>query len=404
MESVGRGRVTLNVRASRLMGVVFPFCLILSQYKYLSINFGFFFFSVISSVLLFGKRTFDVVPAFILFIFCVFFSLSVSVLVHGGLFHGTLTYYVMGIVLVFNVILLSSSIDITSLYFFYKLLAVLITLVVFVQGVVMMVFSVELAPIKILPVGGESLRLWEAEPRPSGVFTEPQLYASFVLPLLVLALINRERLVSLFLILGIMVSGSTYGLAIAACLLIWYNMKIRNLFSFTYLFGMAIFSVCVIAIYLYSSLFDSAIEKVLRTDLSEGIRVGKALFVFWEMSSLEKLVGLGVSVGDYVKMNVNNFPWLLPYVVSDSHLLDYVNGMFGLAIHFGVLPMFVFVWFLISVYQRGSKFQKGMVIILFLHSMSATFLFNGYFLFFFSLLFAGSINETSNIRKVRLSL
>jgi hypothetical protein len=386
------------IYASKLISLIFPFFLILAQYKLANINMGYILVQGLAAVILISNFKFRVQKHFLVFISSIFVAVIFSMYLYGKMYHGTIFYYLNGILLFLVVIVLSSYIKFSSLYRMLLVVGVFATLLVLIQGVYITVSGSEVAPIKLLPVTADLQRLWVAAPRPSGVFTEPQLYASFILPLFLFAVLKKKFILSFVFMLGILLSGSTYGIIVVFALVVWLVITSGRLTSIK---AWMLICSCVffLAIIFYTTgMFDKSLEKLARTDISQGIRVAKAPMLFLEMSFSEKIFGMESTVGDFISQHINVFPWLLRYLVNDSHLLNYVSGLFSLAIYYGVVPMILFLWMLIMTYIHGDRFQQGMVIVVFLHSLSATFLFNGYFVYYFVLLFANSFDGTSKVR------
>jgi len=390
-------RHKLIISVSTLLSLIFPMFLVLAQYKFFNFNLGFVLVQGVAAIILISTLKLKVEKNFLIFISSVFTAVILSMFLYGEMYHGTIFYYVNGLLLCLVVIAFSSSIKFTSLYRTLLIMGGGITFIVICQGAYMAVAGVELAPIKLLPVMSAQQRLWEVAPRPSGVFTEPQLYASFILPLFLLAVLKKNFIMGFVFMFGILLSGSTYGIMVIFSLVAWIFASSGRLTSFKYWGGICICVILLAAIFYTTGVFDKALEKIARTDITQGIRVAKAPLLFLEMSFHEKIFGMESTVGDFINQHISAFPWLLPYLANGSHLLDYVTGLFGLAIYYGVVPMILFLWLLIVSFIKGDKFQQGMAIIILLHSISATILFNGYFVYFFVLLFANSVDGNSKI-------
>lgn len=380
---------------------------ILSQYKVLSFNIGYLFLQAIAFLaLIISLRTieFRFEKTFFIFNLSIFISVLLSLAIHGSIFNGTFFYYANGVTLIFIIGILSKYVNISKLYKWYAFLGIFITSVVVLQSMYIIISGENVSPIKLFPTPPESERLWQAASRPSGFFTEPQLYASFILPLFLLSFLKKHNILCFILAVGILASGSTYGLIILCFLTLWLvntNIKVTSTKAW---FTTSISIFLLLSLFIFTSLFDITIYKLLDTNFFETIRVGKSPILYFEMSTIEKLLGMQGSVENFIIENIASFPWLLRYLESDSRLLYYVTGLFGLGIYYGIVPMILFLFMLLNVYIHGDKFQKGLSIILFLHSISATFLFNSYFLFFFLLMFAASFDGSSTIKYWKLKL
>lgn len=387
-----------TIQKSKISIALIVSFLLLAQYKFSAINLGYILCQLAAITILVSDLSARVEKRFLVFLLSVYGCLVFSIILYKDIYHGTIFYYINGLSLVLVVAMFSNHIRISHLYTAYLVSGLLFTLIVYLQSAYLITTGNPVAPLRLLPVSPESMRLWEMSPRPSGVFTEPQLYASYVLPLFLLSVLKRRFISSFILLLGILISGSTYGLLIIAVLLLWLLVINGYLTRIKSWIGGLLMCCVLIVLYVNSNLLDNTVEKLMSTDFTEGIRVAKAPLLFWEMSIFEKLFGMGSTVEAFIRNHIYEFPWLLPYVKANHHLLGYVTGLFGLGISFGIIPMVLFLYMLANSYLKGDKFQKGMSIILFLHSISATILFNGYFVFFFTLLFAKSYDGSSKLR------
>jgi hypothetical protein len=386
------------IYAYKFISFILPFFLILSQYKLANINMGFILVQGLTVIILISNFKFRVQKHFLVFISSIFVAVLFSTFLYVKMYHGTIFYYLNGILLFLVVIVLSSYIKLYSLYRVLLVVGFFTTVIVLFQGVYMAVSGAEVGPIKLLPIATAQQHVWEVAPRPSGVFTEPQLYASFILPLFLFAVLKKKIILSFVFMMGIVVSGSTYGIIIIFALAVWLVISSGRLISLKALMLICSYVFFLAIIFYTTGIFDNSLEKLARIDISQEIRVAKAPALFLEMSFSEKIFGMESTVGDFISQHINALYWLLPYLDNDSHLLDYISGLFGLAIYYGVVPMILFLWMLIVSYIQGDRFQQGMVIIIFLHSISATFLFNGYFVYFFVLLFANSFDGSSTVK------
>ena len=370
--------------------------LLLNQYELLGLPVG--IVPILgAAIILFTKiPSIKIERSFLNFIGSVFVFLLLNLGHYSELSNGTINYYIGGILYVIAILVYSKKIKIENFYNVYQPLGIIASAAVLAQGAYMVFFQVDVAPIRLMPVSVEKLHAWLPYHRPSGFFSEPQLFCSFILPLFLISVLQRNKALCAFLGLAIIISGSIYGIFIGSALLARSLINSRDFKRSVGTIGALAF--CVVIFTVPFGLLDAALDKFEKTEILNGIRVGKAIFLFFQMELIELGLGLGVSVADFTRSNIEYLPWLTRYVENDSHLLGYVSGYFGLALFYGVFPVLTFSYHLLFVYRNGSDFQKGMVIIIFLHSISSTIMFNGYFIFFYGLIFMGSTTFSNSLR------
>ncbi|MEZ8397107.1 hypothetical protein AB6C85_03450 [Vibrio splendidus] len=387
---------------------VFVSILILAQYSLGGgVNLGFLLFVMVSLIVLihdFHRDKIELNVFFVLFIFSVLLSQTFSLLINQDFIHATKNYYILGCMLSVSVVALSRRIFLYRISNLMNNLGCVITLIVILQGIYILLTGNPVKPIQIFPVALDNSRLWEEAYRPSGVFTEPQLYCSFILPIFLHNLIQGEYKYCVLYLLGVLVSASTYGLVILAVLILWYLIVTKSILKGKVILYLALSIISLFILGIYSGIFESAIEKLIETDFLADIRVGKGLLLFLQMNWYEMLFGINETVSDFIYENIAELPMLLPYLMADSHLLNYVSGFWGLVIHYGVPVLCIFIVFLTKTYRMSCIYKKGIIVIIFMHSISATILFNGYFVYFFTILFCNyGLNEKESMfKKVRL--
>jgi len=391
----------VTTHGSNAVAVILAVYLLLAQYRLIGYaNMAYLVGAVVAAFTLRLALAIKTDKLFLVFILSIYLIVLAKAIVLRDLLTANRNYYLMGVLLSLCAVVFSSRINIDEFYKKYRVLCLVASLAVIIQGLYMAATGELLVPLQLMPTEKEEQGLWIEASRASGFFTEPQLYASFILPGIALALEKKEEKVAAILICGILISGSTYGIAIAGALLI-SSMTISRGKSAGYAAFVVLIAlfVAVLVTSQHTDLFDPAIEKILRTDLATNIRMANAPAVFYHMSLTEKLFGLNMSLDDFIRRNAVLMPWLYDYMEVQSDGLTYVSGFFGLGVVYGVLPMILFILLLTKYFLHGSRFQRNMAIVIMLHSLSATILFNGYFVFFFSLLLAKQNSLESNQMK-----
>jgi hypothetical protein len=390
----------VTARTSSAISVTLAVYLLLSQYRLMGFaNMGYVVGVVVALFTLRQNLVLKTDKLFLLFVLSIYIILLVKSIALRDLFTANKNYYFMGVLLSLCVVAFSSRLNIDEFYKKYRVLCLVASWVVMVQGVYMAATGDLLAPIQLFPTttAEQEQGLWIAASRASGFFTEPQMYAAFILPGIALALVKREAKVAAILICGILVSGSTYGIVIAGALLLSnMTMSRRKDAGYATFVVVTVLFVAVLMATQYTALFDPAIEKLLSTDVATNVRLANSPAVFYHMSLAEKIFGLNVGVDEFMRRNAFLMPWLYNYMEIQSDGSTYLSGMFGLGVVYGVVPMVLFFLLVVKYFLRGSNFQRNLAIIVMLHSLSATILFNGYFVFFFSLLLANQNSHNNN--------
>ncbi len=402
LNSIDKLKIKNKVNVAKIFSYFFPFLLIFTQYKYYSINIGLLILYFLTSILFFQKQILKIQPLFLLFNLSVFTLVIIDILFYESMFHASWPYYFSGLLLLFSIFISSQSLDYSSIFKMYKLLGLVATYIIIFQGIELYLFSINIAPINILPLPTNTAYLWVYSSRPSGLFTEPQLYSTFVLPLFLHSLLMRNWRISLILLFGILISGSTYGVLISITLILWTRIQIKDILSIRFLLVVFTGVSIIILILFNSSLLNTMTDKLLNTNLMEDIRVGKAIYLVKEMSFSELLIGVDSTIEEMVSENINNFPWMYRYIENSSRLLYYLSGFFGLLLHYGIVPFGIFIILLVTIYFKGNIYQRGMALIIFMHSLSATILFNGYYVFLFTLLFLDTPFGLSKIKFMKI--
>ncbi|WP_210442903.1 hypothetical protein [Vibrio crassostreae] len=332
---------------------------------------------------------------FLCFMFVIYFSMLVSGLRNESLIHGTGAYYIRGVILVLGVLIIAQRLNLNRSLRVFNLFGLLCATVVLCQALYILISKNPVSPVNILPIPLEQQRLWANSFRASGVFSEPQLYATYMIPLIIVNVIFNKWKIAMYFSISVLASGSTYGFAIILILLGWVFFYRGFYKSRRLIYMLPLFLILVLGL-LSSGIFDEGIKKLFSTNLMADIRVGKGLLIFYEMNAVEKLFGLDVSVSDYVRENIVQFPTLLPYLLEESHLLNYISGFWGIVIHYGLISLIPFILFMCHTYFNGDFYKKAMVIFIIAHSLSATMMLNGYFVYLFILLLAPSIVDETN--------
>lgn len=257
--------------------------------------------------------------------------------------------------------------------------------------------------IAILP--SEHLELFARElDRPTSFFTEPQAYASFVLPMYVYYLVTHRFLRAMFLVAVLIISTSSFGLLCSAILALAYGFMFRDKYGYVVpLTG--VFAAFYLTI-TYTALGQQAFDKILSTEYNTSIRTGKGLQLFLNLSTREQMFGITSTVTDYIVKNIGDFSWAHIYIGSEAeHLLEYLTTTSYFLVNFGILGLVIYFVFLYRLYYScRTNLSRLLFLMVLIANFSNTVLFNAWFIFYYVLIYMHNRDSGLNPNIVRVSL
>jgi len=266
-------------------------------------------------------------------------------------------------------------INLKGLIKIYKIVAVLASIAIIYHFILINVFGRQVEAILLLPV--ERPEGWYQEGiRPMGLFPEPQVYATFILPLLVMTVQNKERLMSLFLTFCIALSTSSLGIFCALGIWMYFTVSAKMnkllIVASLVLFGIVVYIASTL------SIFEYAVEKIATTDFEENSRLTRGFYIYSLLPPIHQIIGIGVNNVEYAlesgKLFVDDNLTVLmknpAYMTTTAELLV-KYGLILTLVYFGMLWNFF----------KNSK-CKILVLLLFFLSFGQTILFSGVWLVF----------------------
>lgn len=275
------------------------------------------------------------------------------------------------IMIVFYLILLSCfRINIEGFFKVYKVFAIFASVTILLQFFQITFLHQVVHQIMLLPI--ERPVAWYSEGlRPQGIFPEPQVYATFILPILVLVLRKSEYKWALFFTVSIFASTSSLGILCAGA--IWgYQVLFSNL-SFHKKIGLMLLIVIGAIALIQTPLFEYGIEKIASTNFTNNVRLTRGFTIYSKLPFVRKLFGIGMNNLGYYQQSgqiiLNDY---MSIAMRDS---SYVTTMSDLLIGFGLLATIIYLMFLINLYKNSSC--RLLVILLIVLSFAQTILFSG---------------------------
>ena len=304
----------------------------------------------------------------------------------GGLNYSRIINLLM---IVFYLIVLSVfKINIDGLYKAYKIFAFISSIAIIVQFIQIYFFNEIVHQIMLLPI--ERPEGWYKEGlRPQGIFPEPQVFATFILPVLILTLKKSEYLWSLFFTFSIFASTSSLGIICSVG--VWgYYLFFSEIKTWKkgIIFGLMFMLLIVLT---QTSLFEYGTEKIASTDFSNNVRLTRGFLIYYKIPTINKLFGIGVNNLAYLqetgKIILND---KMSIAMRNS---SYITTIAELLINYGLVLTLIYLKFLFNL-MKNSK-NRLFVILLFILSFAQTILFSGVWYLYMVIIFA-SLNENND--------
>lgn len=271
-----------------------------------------------------------------------------------------------------------------SFFSVYYILGLFFSVLVIYQFIMGNLFGVPQSAIRILPVAAEDMHFWiQNSTRVSGVFTEPQAYSSYILPLLILLLFRKKTLSALFISLAIFASTSSQGIIIA--LIIWgYYLIIyeKNNYKKVFYFLMGI--VALVCLLLFLRKIPAAkpiIDKIFSINIfAYDIRLTKGFQIYFAMPLEDKMTGIGFgNLRNYLLSGNFHFFWM-PLTRPD--LLDYITTISNTLVSFGIVAFALYINIFVKNWKLKNPDAKLMLIVILISSFTQTILFNAWYIFY----------------------
>ncbi|XVH58077.1 hypothetical protein RYX27_17855 [Providencia hangzhouensis] len=387
----------MKLKINYLVSSFIPILIILSQYKIIGhLSVGIFIIFIITALIIISDSFYFRMHKLTLFLVLSMILSTMLFFFRTQTFNSAqVNFLIMGVAHIIMISTCIKNVNYQIMYKTYKIIGIICILIIIYQSIVLYVFGKPVAPISILPIAESDIRLWQPALRPSAIFTEPQAYCSFILPLLILARSENDNVLSGFIIASIILSGSSFGILSLAILLLYLFLSERK--NIKSMLSMLLFIIPLILVLISSPFMDSAIDKISKIDITNQIRLSKGFEIYFDMSVSEKFFGLDSSIEEYIKNNIGNYPWAFNYLNSDlEHLLNYVTSFSGTFVSYGLIPGILFTLLIFSNYYRTSGVARQMSILIILMSFTATLLFNAWFVFYYILLFVMQGKNKSN--------
>ena len=284
---------------------------------------------------------------------------------------------------------------------FYSVICLISMLVMFIQSYLVYILRIGVMPI---------VPFWEHASkdfnlinlyRPSSFFFEPQHYASFLLPFLLLCIYSRKIFLALLITLSIMLSTSTQGTMM--CAVFWmihiYEVELKSIYKWF----LILMIIMLMIVFVNSDLFTFSQEKIQQIDLSDDIRLTRSWGVFYEIPLWHKISGIGMGyVNEYIFITGNANKWLLGKHIAAQNFLSSLGGNF---VHFGIIGGLLYIYILYSVFinVRKNKLAVKFLLLIFMSSLSQTIIFNAWFVMYWLIFYTYFFDYFKKSEFIRIS-
>jgi hypothetical protein len=366
---------------------------ILSQYTYGFSNVGVIILILYTIYSLIKSNYIFINKPFVLFVSYITLLQLMNMFFRNHLSSSDINNLINPILLTICLFIVSNNLNINLFYKSYLLVGIIAMLILFYQWVGLFFFQVLPSPIKILPVSLDSTYYsWIGEYyRPSSLFTEPQAYASFMIPLLYLTIKMNKVIISFLIIVSILFSGSSTGIFLIGLISLHQILTSSNKKIKYFLLSLSI--IITIIIFSTQDIFESQLNKIFSIDLTEDVRLVKGFQIYSSFNISNSIFGIGDGPNVFSEYNREHAGVLMNKLFD---LGSYTTTVAGILISYGIIAGLIFFWVIYRFYKYESKNSRLFLFLIFVASFGQTLLFNGFFMLYYMIYFALNKDEYSN--------
>lgn len=383
---------SINTNKIKFIDIFMSIFFILSQYSYGISNIGVF---VLISYTLFSliKSNFILInKPFVLFLAYITFIQLMNMLFRNHITTTDFNNLLNPIVLTICLFVVVKNINYNFFFKSYLLVGIIAMIILFYQWFGLFFLQIIPSPIKILPVSLDATYYsWVGEYyRPSSLFTEPQAYASFMIPLLYMTIKNNRIFISFLIILSILFSGSSSGILMLGLIFLYllvfnHNKKVRYfIFLLVNLF---------IIFILTQEIFNSQLDKIYSIDLTDDVRLVKGFQIYSTFDISNSIFGIGDGPNVLSAYNREHASILMNKLFD---LGSYTTTISGILISYGFFAGLLFFWILFRFYKYEEKSSRLFLLLIIIGSFGQTLLFNGFFILYYMIYFIQHKEQYSN--------
>jgi hypothetical protein len=308
----------------------------------------------------------------------------------------TLVNSLIEIILIFVAIsILIPTFNFNNFYRFYQIVGLIALSILYVQAIRLYIFGLPAIPVTILPVLTGQEHFWGnmLGKRPSSLFSEPQAYASFMVPLLLYYIKKKKIIFAHIVSISILLSTSSLGIIIVSYIYIYTiilkrdnsNRKIQISFVF----------IILILMFIRLEIFSFSLNKIIEIEIFNNIRLTRGFLVYSTFSLWDILLGISNTLQSYISITIQE-TWVTTYYTNGSErLLGYVTSVAGMFIRHGLVAGILYLFMFFKMFQNEDKDHRIFLYIIIIMSFGQTLFFNAWFVFYY-IIYLGSCNKINN--------
>ena len=355
---------------------------ILAQYSLPIMSYGLVLASLYGGACLLVKGKLVINKSMLYFVlWCIVSQLAIYL--HTGTFEKNRNTYFFMFVALFLLATLGT-IERESFIKVYYVIGMICCILVDCQFILSNLYGIPQSSIRILPVAAEDMHYWiQNSNRVSGLFTEPQAFCSYIIPLLIILLFRRSFINAVFVSLSIIASTSSQGIILALFVWGYYLIVCQANIAKRIMRGFGLLLLLLLALYLMRSIsiLRPIVDKIISINpFGYDIRLTKGFQIYFAMPLWDKIVGIGFgNLRDHLLNGNYKFFWL---TLTRDELLAYITTMSNVLVSFGVIAFLLFLNIYYRNWHTGTQEAKVMLIVILLSSFTQTALFNAWFIYF----------------------
>ncbi len=371
-----------KINAALLVSTIFLLSIVLMQYSLYGIGMGYYVLLLMVCVLfVLYRKVFVEMWLLIYMMYCFLFQF-----IYHHYFHGDEISGLSIVLCIVIIVFISPFIHINKLYETYKVIGGIAIIGLFYQAIMVYLFNQNVNMIKIINIDV----LWAnnySSNRPVSFFTEPQAYATFILPFLFLSLKFRDFILSIIITLSVFMSTSSQGIIISVILwLLYIYYEKKSIYKIV----VSLLGIVFLGLFLVLDVFSFARVKIFGIDIYNDVRLSRGFYIFSSLSGFEKWFGVGLgmeNVKDYV-VGSGYFDW-----AQGNDMAGYTSGISGLLVQYGIIGGLIMALMFVSLFYKSNKDNRMILMMILISSFSQNLVFNSWFVYYFVIYMSFSVEE-----------
>ena len=266
----------------------------------------------------------------------------------------------------------------------YSLVAMFASIFILYQAAEVYILGRAVSQIQLLPFLNSTNNISKGY-RLCGIFSEPQAYATFVIPAIFMVLNEKKLYFAAYLSFTVLLSTSTLGVIAVGYLWVFYCLTAQISQSKKLL----IIGAIILAALAFSSfsLFSSAKEKLLGTDLLTNARITQGFEIYSKLpDGYTKIVGIcHRDLSQYIAEK-GMILYRMAFTTK-SYKWSYVTTISSIMIYYGFFGIILFLKSIVNIWKRAERNTRVYILLIVILSFGQTLLFNVWYILVYSMLF-----------------